>query len=203
MENPSTKGILLVLSLILVVASVLLGVSIWQSYKSDVSNVVEAVIDPQESEEFTEVEEKPQEEIKGEADVQNLIEVKKVVDGDTIIIAGDATVRYTGIDTPETVDPRRPVGCYGKEASHINKQLVNGKMVRLEKDISETDKYGRLLRYIFVSTENGELFVNDYLVRQGYAKSNSYPPDIKYQQQFVEAQQEAMANNRGLWGACK
>lgn len=124
--------------------------------------------------------------------------VTKVVDGDTIQIEGDKTVRYIGIDTPETVDPRRPSMCFGKEASMKNKELVEGKYVRLEKDVSETDKYGRLLRYVYV----GDIFVNDYLVRQGFAHAYTYPPDVLYQQQFVEAQREAVANNRGLWNLC-
>lgn len=131
---------------------------------------------------------------------QPVITVTKVVDGDTIELSTGETVRYIGIDTPETVDPKRPVGCYGKEASNKNKELVLGKAVTLEKDVSETDKYGRLLRYVYVDS----LFVNDYLVRQGFAKASSYPPDVKYQDQFRQAEQEARENNRGLWSdACE
>lgn len=125
------------------------------------------------------------------------VKVIKVIDGDTIEIEGGQKVRYIGIDTPETVDPRKPIQCFGKEASVKNKELVAGKQVRLEKDISETDKYGRLLRYIYVE----DIFVNDYLVRQGYAHASSYPPDIKYQDQFTQAQNEAKNNSRGLWGS--
>jgi len=124
--------------------------------------------------------------------------VVRVIDGDTIELSDGSKVRYIGIDTPETVHPSKPVECFGKEASNQNKELVEGKEVRLEKDVSERDKYGRLLRYIYV---NGT-FVNDYLVRQGYALSSTYPPDVKYQDQFIEAQQEARENNRGLWSAC-
>lgn len=125
--------------------------------------------------------------------------VTRVIDGDTIEIQGGQRVRYIGIDTPETVDPNRPVGCYGQEASDKNKTLVLNKQVKLEKDVSETDKYGRLLRYVYVD----DMMVNDYLVRQGYANASSYPPDVKYQEQFRQAQQEAVANNRGLWGSCQ
>lgn len=124
--------------------------------------------------------------------------VVRVIDGDTIEIEGGQKVRYIGIDTPEVVDPREPVQCFGKEASNKNKELVEGKEVSLEKDVSETDKYSRLLRYVYV----GEIFVNDYLVRQGFAYSSSYPPDIKYQQQVVNAQEEARQENRGIWGIC-
>ena len=134
--------------------------------------------------------------VKGEQ-VQEAL-VTRVIDGDTIQIEGGKKVRYIGIDTPETVDPRKPVQCFGYEASNKNKELVGGKKVRLEKDVSETDKYGRLLRYVWV----GDILVNDYLVRQGYAQSYTYPPDVKYQNQFLEAQKEARKNNRGLWKAC-
>ncbi len=124
--------------------------------------------------------------------------VTKVIDGDTITIEGGEVIRYIGIDTPETVHPSKPVECFGKEASSKNKELVDGKRVKLGKDVSETDRYGRLLRYVWV----GDIFVNDYLVRQGYAYAYTYPPDVKYSEQFVQAQQEARENNRGLWEGC-
>ncbi len=131
----------------------------------------------------------------------DLIKVANVVDGDTIKLENGQVVRYIGIDTPETVHPSKPVQCFGKEASAKNKELVNGKEVRLVKDVSETDKYGRLLRYVYV----GDTFVNDYLVRNGFANSSTYPPDVKYQEQFKKAEEEARTNKRGLWAynACK
>ncbi len=127
--------------------------------------------------------------------------VTNVVDGDTIKLDNGKVVRYIGIDTPETVHPSKPVQCFGKEASAKNKELVEGKEVTLVKDVSETDKYGRILRYVYV----GDIFINDYLVRNGYANSSSYPPDIKYQEQFRKAEEEARNNKRGLWAddACK
>ena len=131
--------------------------------------------------------------------ISQTVLVTKVIDGDTIEIEGGKRIRYIDVNTPETVDPNRPVQCFGQEASHKNKELVLNQRVRLEKDVSETDKYGRLLRYVWV----GDTFVNDYLVRQGFAYATSYPPDIKYQKQFTEAQREAMKNNRGLWSGCK
>jgi micrococcal nuclease len=124
------------------------------------------------------------------------IKVVRVVDGDTIEIEGGQKVRYIGIDTPETVDPRKSVQCFGKEASDKNKELVEGKDVELEKDVSETDKYGRLLRYIWI----GDLLVNEFLVQEGYAQSSSYPPDVKYQERFNEAEQKAREEEKGLWG---
>ena len=127
-----------------------------------------------------------------------LVKVIKVIDGDTISLENGEVVRYIGIDTPETVHPSKEVGCFGEESSKKNKELIEGKLVRLEKDVSERDKYQRLLRYVWI----GEIFVNDYLVREGFATSVSYPPDIKYQEQFLQAQREARENNRGLWSVC-
>ena len=121
-----------------------------------------------------------------------------MIDGDTVKLSNGQALRYIGIDTPETVDPRKSVQCFGLEASNKNKELVGGKKIRIEKDVSETDKYGRLLRYVWVE----DVFVNDYLARQGYAQSSSYLPDVKYQDQFLQAQKEARENNRGLWGKC-
>ena len=139
----------------------------------------------------------------GELNSQNAnstaVTVTRVVDGDTVEVsfAGTTyTVRYIGIDAPETVAPNRPIEPYGREASSRNTELVLGKAVRLEKDVSETDKYGRLLRYVYV----GDLFVNAELVRGGYAQAISYPPDIKYQSLFLQLQNEARIAGRGLWG---
>lgn len=129
--------------------------------------------------------------------------VVKVVDGDTFKLENGVTVRMVGVDTPETKDPRRPVGCFGKEASSETKSLIEGKVVILQKDVSETDKYKRLLRYVYLPLENGEtLFINDYLIREGFATVLTYPPDVKYTEQFLEAQKDAKLNNRGLWGRC-
>lgn len=124
--------------------------------------------------------------------------VTRVIDGDTIEIEGGQKIRYIGIDTPETSDPRTGVQCYGKEATSKNKALVEGKKVRLEKDVSETDKYGRLLRYVFI----GDQLINEVLVKEGYAFSSPYPPDIKYQSKFDTAEKYARKNDKGLWGYC-
>lgn len=130
---------------------------------------------------------------------QDLVLVTKVIDGDTIEIEGSQKVRYIGIDTPETVHPSKPVQCFGKEASNKNKELVQGKKVRLEKDVSETDKYGRLLRYVYL--EDGT-FINQVLVEEGYARISTYPPDVKYQEDFQNAEQQAREENLGLWAGC-
>lgn len=121
--------------------------------------------------------------------------VTKVIDGDTIEIEGGQKVRYIGVDTAE-MDDKDPVKlCYAQKAFEKNKELVEGKEIHLEKDVSEKDKYGRLLRYVYME----ETFVNDYLTRSGFASAVTYPPDIKYQKQFQEAQREAKDNNLGLW----
>jgi micrococcal nuclease len=134
--------------------------------------------------------------------------VTRVVDGDTIrveIQGVEYRVRYIGIDTPETVDPRRPVGCFGPEASAFNESLVGGRNVGLEKDVSETDSFGRLLRYVWLpaeETESGEPeMVNALLLEHGYAQIATFPPDVKYQGEFLTIQQEARESQRGLWGA--
>lgn len=131
------------------------------------------------------------------------IKVTKVIDGDTFVIEKDITVRMLGVDTPETKDPRKPVECFGKQASNETKSLIDGRVVILQKDVSETDKYGRLLRYVFLPLDGDQLlFVNDYLIRSGFAKILNYPPDVKYAQQFLQAQMEAKNNKRGLWKVC-
>lgn len=126
------------------------------------------------------------------------VKVTRVIDGDSIEIEGGQKVRYIGMDTPETVDPRKPVQCYGQEASAKNKELVGGKSVRLEKDVSETDKYGRLLRFVYV----GDIFVNDYLIRKGFAHASTFPPDVKYQDKFQASQRLAQSDSIGLWLGC-
>lgn len=129
--------------------------------------------------------------------------VTKVIDGDTIEIEGGEKVRYLGVDTPETKDPRKPVQCFGKEASNRNKNLVEGKRVFLEKDVTETDKYNRLLRFVYLPLEDGtRLFVNDYLIREGYGHVLTIPPDVKYSEQFLDAQRKAREQKKGLWEKC-
>ncbi len=126
------------------------------------------------------------------------IKVSRVIDGDTIELIDGRRVRYIGIDTPEMADPRKNVGCFVKEAAEENKRLVEGKTVRLEKDISEMDKYGRLLWYVYID----DVFINDYLLRQGFARIDTIPPDVAHREQFLEAEREARGQGRGLWDKC-
>ena len=130
--------------------------------------------------------------------------VLAVVDGDTIEVdrgRGAERVRYIGVDTPETVHPSRPVEWMGKEASAMNRSLVDGRTVLLERDISETDRYGRLLRYVWVEEPDGELlFVNLALVALGLAQVVTYPPDVLWVDAYLAAQADARDAGRGLWG---
>lgn len=136
--------------------------------------------------------------------VNEQIKVIEVVDGDTFKLETGQTVRMIGIDTPETKDPRRPVGCFGKEASNKLTSLIEGERVILQKDVSEVDKYQRLLRYVYLPLEDGSaLFVNDYLVREGYAKVLTYPPDVSFNEQLRQAERYARENKLGLWGKCQ
>lgn len=125
--------------------------------------------------------------------------VTSVVDGDTIEIAGGQRVRYLGIDTPETVHPTKKVQCFGPEASAQNHHLVEGKAVRLVRDIEDTDTYNRLLRYVYL--EDGT-FVNLALVQDGYANVLTYPPNIAHARELQAAQNDARVASRGLWSVC-
>ena len=130
--------------------------------------------------------------------------VKQVIDGDTVELENGERVRYIGIDTPETMDPRKPVQCFGKNATAAKKGLGGGKtgVVGL-KDMTDRDKYNRLLRYVYIRRSGqSSVFVNLELVKQGFAHSSTYPPDIKYQDLFLIAQTEARENQRGLWADC-
>jgi micrococcal nuclease len=139
--------------------------------------------------------------------------VVRAVDGDTIVVhitgrnegpdvgaaqvGQDYRVRLIGIDTPESVKPDSPVECFGKEASYATKALLEGKDVRLVKDVEETDQYDRLLRYVYF----GDEMANARLVANGYAFSYTYPPNVRHADLFVQLAAEAREANRGLWPA--
>lgn len=127
--------------------------------------------------------------------------VTKVIDADTIevMISGKKqTVRLIGIDSPETVDPRKPIQCFGQEASQKMHSLTDGKNVVLESDPtqSDKDKYKRILRYVFL--EDGS-FVNKIMVEQGFAREYTYQIPYKYQSEFKQAEEEARDRRLGLW----
>lgn len=129
--------------------------------------------------------------------------VTKVTDGDTIHIDMDGTdekIRLIGINTPETVDPRTAVQCFGKEASDRMKELAEGKVVRLEYDDSQgmRDTYGRLLAYVYL--EDGQM-LNRKMVADGYAYEYTYMTPYKYQSEFRQLQNLARSSGRGLWSS--
>ncbi len=124
--------------------------------------------------------------------------VVRVVDGDTIHVRiGDRVekVRYIGVNTPEVHHPTKGEEPGGREATEVNRRLLIDKHVRLELDVSERDRYGRLLAYVWV----GETMVNAELVRLGYAQVMTVPPNVRYQEMFVKLQREAREAGRGLW----
>jgi micrococcal nuclease len=123
--------------------------------------------------------------------------VQRVVDGDTFVTAGGERVRMIGIDTPETVHPSGIVEAYGVEASDYTKALIEKETVYMEKDVSDRDQYDRLLRYVYL--EDGT-FVNLHLVEEGYATVVTYPPDTRYTERLLAAEQEARDGEKGLWG---
>jgi micrococcal nuclease len=137
--------------------------------------------------------------------------VERVVDGDTVEvritgrepgpavggarIGGVYRVRLIGIDTPESVDPRRPVECYGHEAADATAALLDDRAVVLVKDVEETDAFDRLLRYVYIGAE----MANARLVVNGYASAFTYPPNVRHADLFVMLQRQARAAHRGLW----
>ncbi len=132
--------------------------------------------------------------------------VKKVVDGDTIsVYMKDGTVeniRFVGINTPESVDPRRPVQCFGKEASKKMKELLSGEYVLLVKDsvAGDRDKYGRLLRYVYRERDN--VFANEYMIKEGYAYEYTYNGQkYDFKTSFKQLQKNAQEQKVGLWSA--
>ena len=131
----------------------------------------------------------------------------RIVDGDTIKVewkGAVVSVRYIGMDTPETVKPETPVAWMGPEASAANQKLLDrsGGTVYLEKDVSETDRYGRLLRYVWIKADGAWLMVNLELLRLGVGQVATFPPDVKYiDPWFLDAQAAARAAAIGLWGA--
>jgi len=130
--------------------------------------------------------------------------VVRVIDGDTVRIRLDdphetRTVRYIGVDTPETVKPDTPVQCYGEAASAFNRRLVAGRRVRLVLGRERRDRYGRLLAYVRV--EDGPL-VEDELLRRGFARTLAIPPNTDRARHFSVLERRARRAGAGLWGAC-
>lgn len=133
-----------------------------------------------------------------------LYSIAKFDDGDTIVVnttSGKETIRFIGVDTPETHDPRKPVQCYGPEASAYTKKIIGTQKVRLKADPLDTnrDRYGRLLRYIYLP--DGTL-LNQKLIEQGYGFYYPYFPFSK-KPEFAAAEKQAQKQKLGLWSHCK
>jgi micrococcal nuclease len=131
--------------------------------------------------------------------------VERIVDGDTVKVRlpdqrRTVTVRYIGVDTPESVKPGEPVQCYAKQASHFNERLVTGRRVRLRIGRERTDRYGRMLAYVYLL--DGGRFVNAELLRRGYARTLEIPPNTDFADRFDRLERRARDRGRGLWRAC-
>lgn len=136
------------------------------------------------------------------------VRLSRVVDGDTADFAlsdgSTGRVRFILADTPETVHPTEPEGCFGREAAEFTAWLLSlGADIYLERDVSERDQFDRLLRYVWLDFGGGEVYLlNEALARSGYAAPSTFPPDVKYVEEVRAAQQFAERHQRGLWGAC-
>jgi len=133
--------------------------------------------------------------------------VTRVLDGDTIVVNGGAKVRYIGINTPEFYGDSENTECFAQEAKQRNEQFVLGKKVLLKRDLSETDEYGRLLRYVYLNDPMSSPYeatsINEVLVHEGYAFARAFPPDIALQETLGQLEKDAEENGRGLWAVCK
>ena len=137
---------------------------------------------------------------KSETTPANLYTVVRVIDGDTVVVdmnGKNVTVRLIGINTPETVDPRKKVECFGKEASEFLKNILTGKQVRLESDSTQRniDKYGRLLRYVYLN----DILVNEEIISSGYGFEYTYDVPYEFQAEFMSSESYARAGKLGLW----
>jgi micrococcal nuclease len=124
--------------------------------------------------------------------------VSHVLDGDTMVLVDGRRVRLIGIDAPEVSHEGKKEECFSKESKDATARLVGAKKVRLVKDTSDTDSYGRLLRYVYV----GDVFVNEVLVQQGYARAWRFPPDEAQSTMLMNAQSQAKQQNHGIWQLC-
>ena len=133
------------------------------------------------------------------------VEIVKVVDGDTVDIAlagHTERVRLIGVDTPETKHPTKPIECFGPEASaYLTQLLPKGTAVRIERDVEARDRYGRMLLYLYLGSN--DLFINLDLVARGYGTPMSIEPNTFHRNDFVRAAAQAEAANVGLWKACR
>ncbi len=124
-----------------------------------------------------------------------MVHVKRVIDGDTFVLDSDERVRLIGIDTPETKHPTKGVQPYGPEASDFTKNAIEGKEVKLEFDVDLYDRYNRFLAYVYYNN----VFLNEELVLMGLAVVSTYPPNVKYVDRFISAQNQSKKQKLGIW----
>ena len=133
--------------------------------------------------------------------------VKRVIDGDTVELENGEKVRYLGMDTPETEHPDKPIECFGKEASEVNRVLVEGEMVKLKSSGNDRDGYGRLLRYVWVPYEidgtKRDVFVNGHLVWEGLARVPAYTKGQDLYESLALMETIAQEREIGLWRECE
>lgn len=130
----------------------------------------------------------------------NLVEVVRVIDGDTIVVDRDTEVRLIGVDAPESGE------CFFQESRDALAELIEGKNVELKKDVSGMDDFGRLLRYVFLPSDSeyrDDLFVNKYLLDEGYADVLPLSQDRIYRRLLTSGRNEAITKRKGMWGACE
>jgi len=132
------------------------------------------------------------------------VKVTRVIDGDTFVIlnndGSDEKIRLTGVNAPESRNTgKKKKEEFGIESKAFLTKFLTGKSVRLEFDVQKTDRYGRTLAYVYL--EDGT-FLNEYLVKEGYAQVATFPPNVKYKDTFIAAQRYARENKTGLWGSC-
>ncbi|MCL5999859.1 MAG: thermonuclease family protein, partial [Chloroflexi bacterium] len=128
--------------------------------------------------------------------------VTRIAAGDSIevLISGTGfTIGYLGVDAPDPATAKAKAQCYGAQALAFNTRLVKGQTLRVEREVSDFDANGRLLRWVFLP--DGRL-VNEEIVKGGYALATTLTPDSKYRERLAAAQQAAQAARRGMWGAC-
>ena len=143
----------------------------------------------------------------GQSDLGEIADGKiaHVIDGDTVDIdinGRTERVRLIGVNTPETKHPTKPIECFGPEASsYLTQLLPKGTAVRIERDVEARDRYGRMLLYLYLGSDN--LFINLDLVARGYGTPMSIEPNTFHRNDFVRAAAQAEAANVGLWKACR
>jgi len=151
--------------------------------------------------------------------------VQRTIDGDTLVLTNGEHVRLIGIDTPELHDKDSRLRAFALRAKALSTLLTENKTVYLQKDVSETDRYGRLLRYVYIpqnqtlpktsslksyiktlfskdptqKSATKYIMLNRLLVYTGYATAKTYPPDVQFQELFLEDQKHAQTHNLGLW----